>query len=743
MAYAHTLANEPPERWEPLEQHLENVAQLAGEFASAFGARPWGVALGRWHDLGKYSSAFQDYLRRSANQDAGEEDQVPGRVDHSTFGAQYAARIVKGNWGRILACCIAGHHAGLPDATSSDETTRRATLEARLKAGPPRVPAVELPTREAAPLALELPFALSRENPGFQVAFFTRMLFSCLVDADRTATEAFCNPDRAATRRRHKPVIDDLVPIVDAFLQQKQAEADPTPVNRVRARVLHDCVAAASLPPGFFSLEVPTGGGKTYSSLAFALHHAHTHKLRRVIVAIPFTSIIEQTADAYRTALGPMAEAALVEHHSNIDPGKQTLQNALASENWDAPLIVTTNVQLYESLFAAATTPCRKLHRIARSVIVLDEAQAIPVDLLRPTLAALRELVNHYGCTVLLCTATQPALQRREQFQIGFEGVRPIIRDVPALFASLKRVEVTRVGKLTDDELIERLGAESAVLCVVNSRPHAAKLYDALAERSNREECYHLSTFMCAQHRREKLAEIRQRLSDGKPCRLVSTQLIEAGVDIDFPVVYRAPAGFDSIAQAAGRCNREGRHEYGRVYVFDTDAPAPPGPLRHAAEAAQELLHIYPDPLSPEAIEAYFRHYYWSQEHRWDRCDVLGPLRDDLRHLPLLLLKFQTAAARYRIIRDEQVQILVPYDDHARRILDRLFSGDVMDFALRRDAERYLVGVRDALLTALLDRQLLVQHDSGVFLLANEGAYSRDKGLSPEAFGLGANVLIA
>jgi CRISPR-associated endonuclease/helicase Cas3 len=247
---------------------------------------------------------------------------------------------------------------------------------------------------------------------------------------------------------------------------------------------------------------------------------------------------------------------------------------------------------------------------------------------------------------------------------------------------------------------------------------------------------------MCAQHRRQKLLEIRRRLAAGRLCRLVSTQLVEAGVDIDFPVVYRAPAGFDSIAQAAGRCNREGRLERGDVYMFDTESPPAPGPLRHAADAASELIEAYPDPLAPEAVEAYFRHYYWLHEHLWDKREVLEQLRDNLKQPSQLRLKFRAAASRYRIIRDEQTQILVPFDHTARGIRDRLLRGEVMDFSLRRTVQRYLVGVPDKLLGALSGQGVLVPHDSGVFLLANEGAYSRDKGLSPEAVGLDPGLLM-
>jgi len=576
------------------------------------------------------------------------------------------------------------------------------------------------------------------------------MLFSALIDADRTATEAFCNPAQAVERNGAKPGITDLRAALDAFLQKKQSTAPPTAVNGIRATVLADCLAAAPLSPGFFSLNVPTGGGKTYSSLAFGLAHAGIHDLRRVVMAIPFTSIIEQTADAYREALGSLPARSLIEHHSNIDPRKDTRHNKLAAENWDAPLVVTTNVQLYESLFAARGTPCRKLHRLARSVIVLDEAQTIPVELLRPTLMALKELVARYGCTVVLCTATQPALEKREkEFEIGIDArdVRPIIRDVPALFVALRRVEVSRLGKLADAELVARLAEEQAALCVVNTRPHAAKLYDALVARRGTQGCYHLSTFMCAQHRRDRLAEIRQRLKEGKPCRLISTQLIEAGVDVDFPAVYRAPGGFDSVAQAAGRCNREGslerdgRPALGRVYVFDTESPPQPGLLRAAAQCGRELAGRFADPITPAAIEAYFRLYYWSQKHQWDKQGVLAALADDFKHRDLQF-KFRTAASLYKIIREEQVQILVPYGDHAKRLRDRLLKSGEIDYALLREAQRYTVGVHDKLLNAMRENRIVVEHDSGLWVLVNEAAYSPEKGMSPEAVGIDPTLMI-
>ncbi|HWE01801.1 MAG TPA: CRISPR-associated helicase Cas3' [Tepidisphaeraceae bacterium] len=730
--------------------HAAAVAGLARQFASPFGAGDWGELLGRWHDLGKRSAEFQAYIRRTSDPDAAENEQAPGRVDHSTFGAQHAAKIIGKHFGHILAYCIAGHHGNLPDGTGDDEQTIRSTLQFRLKK---TVPFVETGPEDQYSQKLRLPFALERGNGAdFQIAFFTRMLYSALIDADRTATEQFCDNVKSQERNQAKPSVGSLSAALDAFLKWKQLAAEPTAVNRLRASVLTDCLAAASHSPGFFALNVPTGGGKTFASLSFALHHVAmhgaNHGMRRVIVSIPFTSIIEQTADAYREALGSLATTGLVEHHSNIDPKKQTRNNQLSAENWDAPLIVTTNVQLYESLFAAATTPCRKLHRLAGSVIILDEAQTVPVELLRPTLMALKELVAHYNCTVVLCTATQPALQWREEFEIGISKAQPIIRDEHALFNALKRVHVERLGTVTDDQLIDRLADERAVLCIVNTRPHAANLYDALVSRMGVKGCYHLSTSMCAQHRRDKLAEIRRRLKDEKPCRLISTQLIEAGVDVDFPAVYRAPAGFDAIAQAAGRCNREGRLRrdgqpiLGRVYTFDTETPPPPGLQRSSAQSARELIGQYPDPLAPAAVEAYFRLFYWSQQdrHKWDKPDVMGALSDNFGH-PEMQLKFKTAAQRYKIIRDEQTSILVPYNDEARRIRDLLLRNDAADYALLRSAQRYLVGVQDHWLKKLVDNQLIAQHESGLWWLTNERAYSPDKGMSFEAVGFDPDML--
>ncbi len=738
--YAHTRKDHPPADWETLAAHLDKVAHSASIFAEAFGARLWGEVLGRCHDLGKLSDDFQLYLRNSgtASVDAGSEcEDTPGkRVDHSTFGARFVAGGVGRVPGQLLAFCIAGHHTGLPDESSADDTTQRSTLRHKLEPSKYSIPAVTAPDVELPKLTL--PLKESRGDAPFQLAFFTRMLFSCLIDADRTRTEEFCDPEASAERSRlgsapARPSLAALKAELDASLRKKQQEAEPTDVNRQRAIVLQHCLDAASQPPGFFSLNVPTGGGKTLSSLAFALEHAlkPNHNLRRVVVAIPFTSIIEQTADVYRAALGPLAETGQVEHHTNLQPTHDTRSNQFGTENWDAPLIVTTNVQLLESLFAYRTTPCRKLHNLARSVIVLDEAQTIPVELLRPALAGLRELVLNYGCSIVLCTATQPALERRVDFDIGIEAVRPIIPDALPLFHALRRVEVRRVGKLTDGELTLRLARERAALCIVNTRKHASRLYDQIAERSESGQCFHLSTWMCGEHRRAALKTIRERLKGEQPCRVVSTQLVEAGVDLDFPTVYRAEAGLDSIAQAAGRCNREGLLALGLTYVFEAEEKPPPGLLRAAAEVGKELLSRYPDPLAPESIEAYFRLLYWTRKSSWDKHQVMEKMAFDYAR-GHALLQFREVASAFRIIRDDQLPILIPYNAKASILWNKLTVGNV-PFVSQRELQPYLVPVRQEAAQQMKSRGFVSEHESGVWLLLNRSLYSKDKGLDPEA----------
>lgn len=750
--YAHTLPGRPESEWEPLEKHLAEVSELAAQFGGAFGAADLARAAGLWHDLGKYSLEFQQMLRDA------EAGRPVGRVDHSTAGAQHAAS--RGQVGRLLAYCIAGHHGGLPDHVADQGES---DLRNRLVKDVPAWRHAAEPS--LLDLALRLP-SFPRAKGMFTAAFLTRMVFSCLVDADFLATERFMSPKRAAERPDGggSPAASpaDLLATIDAHLLRVEKGARPTLVNACRARVLRACRGKAPLAPGFFSLNVPTGGGKTLSSLAFALAHAAAHGHRRVVYAIPYTSIIEQTADVFRRSLGHLA-GHLLEHHSSIDPEDEkgaSVRSRLAAENFDAPLIVTTNVQLFESMFACSTSRCRKLHRLARSVIVLDEAQALPPSLLDPTLAALKELVGNYGCSVVLCTATQPALEHRENFPIGLEGVRPIIDDPLALHGELRRTKIDHVGRLTCDDLAQRLLEQPRALCIVNTKSHAQEVFQILRDAGG--EPLHLSARMCAAHRSDVLDRVKARLGGDGPCRVVATQVIEAGVDVDFPVVYRAAAGLDSIAQAAGRCNREGKQALGRVFVFDYDVKEYRTPhdigraAAHFKEVAPDHQH---DLLSPAAVNQYFRLHYWQQGGThgkgWDEgCESRGsrsvmacfgkgdgqePFRFQFRHVTEI----------YRLIPDAQTPILVPFDERAAKLRDELLSlpDAAADLALRlrkwdRAAQRYSVGMYENDLRKLTEGGVLLERH-GRYALGNQKAYDDDLGLTLRESGLDPEWLVS
>ncbi|MAT69398.1 MAG: CRISPR-associated helicase/endonuclease Cas3 [Planctomycetaceae bacterium] len=732
MWFAHSLPNcQDTRRWEPLNDHLRMVASRAAEFAGAFHSFDWGELAGRWHDVGKYSAAFQAYLG-ATDDDASLADQIPGRVDHSTAGAQHAARAVP-ELGRILAYVIAGHHAGLADSDKLDQRLAKRVepyddAPASLLAAPP----LDLPR-----LSLD---ASDRQRGSFQFAFFTRMLFSVLVDADFLATEAFLQPQQATERALPLPTLDRIATVLDDHLAELGRCAPDTAVNRCRCEVLAACRDAADLPPGFFSLTVPTGGGKTLASLAFALTHARRHGLRRIVYAIPFTSIIEQTSGVFRRALkelGPLRDATVLEHHSNLDPHKQdsrhprAQQIRLAAENWDAPLVVTTNVQLFESLLANRTSRCRKLHRLAGSVIVLDEAQALPVELLRPCLATLRELAADYGVTVVLCTATQPALARRDGFPIGLQGVREIVPEPAKLYQRMRRVETHQLGELDDAELVAELVRHDTLLCIVNTRPHAADLFAMLrAAEPNVEGLFHLSTRMCGAHRQKTITEIRRRLAEKRPCRVISTQLIEAGVDVDFPVVFRATAGLDSIAQAAGRCNREGLLPAGALYLFEPAGRRLFGYLASTAATAREVLPEFADPLDPVAVEQYFRLHYWKQGQgrdpraAWDDRRVMECFPPEVERLAF---DFRTAAERFRFIDDASQAVFVPWGEGAK-LIERLRTAGPERWLLRQ-LQRHSVGLFDHDYRALVAAGDIAELAVGYAVLDNSEVYDKQLGL--------------
>jgi len=704
--YAHSLEGVPEAAWEPLADHLAEVTRRAGAMAAAFGWAHVAEAAGSRHDLGKASAAFLAYLR--APRAAGKRHRGP---DHSTAGARAAAAALPGQLGGLLAAIIAGHHAGLADG---EELARRldpahridpvGTWEKTLPAWPP-----------PAELAPPAGFSPQRALPGFSLAFLTRMLFSCLADADFLATEAFyARAKGEAVERDGYTPLETLRVRLEQHLASLRSEAAPE-VNALRARVLAEARRRAALAPGLFTLTVPTGGGKTLASLAFALEHARRHGLRRVVYVIPFTSIVEQTAVVFRQALGSSTD--VLEHHSGFDwehglQGDDEGRSGLAklrraAENWEAPIVVTTAVQFYESLFAHRTSRCRKLHNLAGAVVVLDEAQTLPLPVLRPCLAALRELAANYRASVVLCTATQPALRVKDGFVGGLEidDDRELAPDPPALYRALRRARVeVRADPVPDSELVACFAEREQMLAIVNSRAHACALFEAIRALPG---AVHLSTLMCGRHRQAVLADVRARLAAGEPARVVSTSLIEAGVDISFPEVWRAACGLDSIAQAAGRCNRHGLLAEGRVVVFVPAEAKPPHALEQFWQAARPVLRHHADPLQPEAITAYFQTLYQQRETpgRPSPLDALiiedqpGVLPALDRHAKHADFPFRSLGEAFRLITEDMPPVIVPYrgeggDDHeAESLLAGLAAAERPTARLVRALQPFVVTI--------------------------------------------------
>ena len=726
-----------------LVDHLSAVASMAGDFSRQFDAtaatQRWAYRAGLWHDLGKYRVGFQRYLRQSDNpENAHIEGKVGGREKtHSAAGALWAIQqLNKPNqpYGNILAYLIAGHHAGLDDWDGG--------LNQRLQSDDSKLELKE--ALEANPPANILAHSdLIAQIPGGPAGFalWVRLLFSCLVDADFLDTEAHFDAGKPA-RRDGFPTLEQMRLVLEAHMVAKAVSATPSDVNTLRADILRQCREKAALPAGFFSLTVPTGGGKTLSSLAFALNHAQTHGKRRVIYAIPYTSIIEQTADVFRDVFKALGDEVLIEHHSQADAADrdETARSRLACENWDAPLVVTTNVQLFESLFAAKTSRCRKLHNIVGSIIVLDEAQQLPPEFLQPILDALNLLVKHYGVTVVLCTATQPALNSTDYFDKsnnlrGLENVREIIDQPDVLFDALKRVSVELPADWNIStpwsEVAEKIAAEDCVLAIVSTRKAARELQRLLPPGT-----LHLSALMCGAHRKAVIDHIKHRLQakrdsiDRYPLRVVSTQLVEAGVDIDFPVVFRALAGLDSIAQAAGRCNREGRLPgKGRVVVFVPPEPAPAGHLRKAVQACTSTLHGQrADPLARALFATYFRDFY-------SKVDLDGKkIVPMLKVAPKTLgVQFRSAADAFRLIDDkDSAMVVVRYAAHGPEIekLLGMLAAEGPARWLMRKLQRYTVTIHERVAEKMLEQGSLTLPMPGLYVQVNaENLYDPMLGL--------------
>jgi CRISPR-associated endonuclease/helicase Cas3 len=644
--FAHSLAGRPTSEWQPLKDHLANVAETALKYASTFHSENWAWNAAWLHDIGKLADEFQAYLLRENSLDDEEYEGVGhGRVNHSSAGAALSVDIFSPIHGLSIAYIVAGHHAGLPDYYPTD--TGRAALQIRLSEGKENL----RPIRDKAEKNME---KLSRQlhPPEFVKAdnfhHWIRMLFSCLVDADFLDTENFINPVLTQNRAGYL-TLPELKIIFDAHINRLVAEADRTPVNVARQDILKYCKRAAQHASGLFTLNVPTGGGKTLSGIAFALDHAVMHDKCRIIYVIPYTSIIEQTAGILSNIFGT---ENVVEHHSNLDPDRETQRSRLASENWDAPIIVTTNVQFFESLYVAKPSRCRKLHNIINSVVILDEAQLLPPEFLDPCVEVISQLVSHYGVTMLLSTATQPALPKLDRS-------REIVADPVGLYERLRRTKINMPPDLNQysdwQDIAERAQQHDQVLCVVNTRRDCYELHQRMPEGTT-----HLSALMCGEHRSGVIRKIKKRLKDGFTTRVVSTQLVEAGVDIDFPVIYRALAGLDSIVQAAGRCNREGRlNETGRlgqVHVFVPPNVSPRGLLLKAENTTRELIATKDfSPEDPKEFSRYFEHFYSRLNDTGG--SFLKSLQKNVPHVP-----FRTAGDLFRLIDDHSQQpVFVQY----------------------------------------------------------------------------------
>lgn len=655
--YAHSLEGRPTSEWQLLDQHLKNVAERARSFANKFRAGDWGYLAGLWHDLGKCSQEFQTKLL----------EQNRRRVDHSTAGGRHAVT----KWpdaGKLLAYTIVGHHSGLPNGKSSS----RGNLTSRLDSNRV-VPQISAECSDLLDFEgmLSIPIEFAKGRIGFQLSFFIRMLYSCLVDADFLDTEGFIDPDKASVRN-NRPVLADLESPLFARLHLFKADSD---INKKREVILRACVDAASGPPGLFTLTVPTGGGKTLSSLAFAMKHGLIHEKDRIIYVIPFTSIIEQNAAVFRSVLG---DEAVLEHHSNFvaeeteadekDDSTQAKRHRMACENWDAPVVVTTNVQFFDSLFAHRSSRCRKLHNMVNSVIIMDEAQMLPEPYLRPCMEAIRELTKNYGCTVVLCTATQPALIRSDSFPYGFSAsdVTEIVTDPHQLHVAFKRFHFKNIGRISNDELVGKISEKDRILCIVNTRQRAYDLFQMIRDFPG---AYHLSARMCPAHRSQMLSRIRKSLETTGPCRVVATQLVEAGVDVDFPVVFREMAGLDAIAQAAGRCNRNAKLASGEVCVFVPEDGRIPRIFRRAVSGADSVLRRFKDPFQPEGITDYFKQVYWLAGEELDKKHVLGDLECGVvaGDFP-----FREVAEKFQLIDSEMTPIVVPWDSKAEKLINRL-----------------------------------------------------------------------
>lgn len=696
-----------------ISDHNHNVADLAASFASIFEGDAVAYNAGLLHDVGKYSSEFQDKIKTQSHK----------RVDHSTFGAQ----IAKDNNLLQEAFIIAGHHTGLPDGGSVNDLPEDSTLCGRLKRVVPDASAYKDDISFS-----ELKTSSKKINTVLDDEFFIRMGFSCVVDADFLDTSHFMT-------NRETEINYDSISVLRkrlmSYLDKKcwLNPASESSISKIRSGILNDCISKGKvLDQGIHTLTVPTGGGKTVSSLAYALTMAERKKMSRVIYVIPYTSIIDQTATVFADILG---EENVLEHHSGIeynidddcdDEQKQIVRRKmLATENWDAPVIVTTTVQFFESLFSNKTSKCRKLHNIANSVIIFDEAQSLPFSYLKPCVFAISNLVKHYHCDVVLCTATQPFLDKilSEDIFMGKHYVPDeIIGNTENLYSQMQRTSIKNVGTLHDDEVIAKMCSTKQSLCVVNTRETARGLYHALPQDS-----YCLTTFLCPAHRKKIISQIKEKLKAGKTCRVVSTSLIEAGVDLDFQMAMREVTGLDSILQTAGRCNREGKRPVSEspVYVFRIAN-------RYLADLNQKKAGAFysvakkAEISSLESIKKYFSLYQTlCGDEEMDKKGILNMLANGIDGK---IYPFHSVDEMFHLIEDRSIPLYIPYGKDGEDAIKPLKDGDISRSTMRK-ANHYCVNVPQKYFDILVREGAILQIDSDLNILNDMRYYQDDVGL--------------
>lgn len=791
-----------------LEAHLFEVGEMAAQLASKIGVTDAGRLLGLLHDFGKYSVSFQEYLGSAVgliNPDADEYvdfKAMKGKIDHSSAGAQWIWQLCQGYGihgklvGQILALCIASHHSGLIDSLKPDGVNgfkmrmKKADGDTHLSECLQNAPThFQTSIRSCidkqfiANISSQL-LQLTRTKDGssllpstqaFYLGFFTRMLFSCLIDADRINSADFENPITVASRQ--DTPVDWGIPIQrsENFFGQLKKERS---IDTIRRRISDHCLARSNDDTGIYTLTVPTGGGKTYASLRFAMNHAERHKLQRIIYVIPFTSIIEQNAHAIRQLIELETDSTpwVLEHHSSIEPEKQTWHSKLASENWDAPVILTTMVQFLEVLFSAGTRNVRRMHQLANSVLIFDEIQTLPINCTHLFCNAINYLTAHTKTTAVMCTATQPVLDRLkspDRGQLKTSEGNELAPDFERLFEELERVTLINKVKPSGwsvEEIVELAKSElemhRSCLVIVNTKDWAQKLYQAISAEGKNSQVFHLSTNLCPRHRKAILARIKRRLHQKKPLICISTQLIEAGVDIDFASVIRFLAGLDSVAQAAGRCNRNGELKdsdgnpvKGNVYVLNPDDENIDilQDIKIGRDCAQRVLNEnFTNMLAPEAIRQYFNYYFFSRADDMSytvpskilgRDDTLLNLlagnsltsgSNDPTEKHMLKQSFMTAGTIFKAIDSPTQSVIVPYGPKGKALIADL-CGVAKEFdigryrTMLRQAQQFSVNVFPNVWEKLVNHGAVIeiQPDEGIYFLGEE-FYSPEFGLSTE-----------